>query len=889
MSDARRAEGRIRPVAEESLETFDGIAKAARAKLLSGTPSGSAAGIARNSWTDTEAIRNRARIDQENLDGYKTLSREPAIARVVVADEDGKRITYYFSRAAADPPYIGQAKFASYRAPVGRLAELRVGEEYELPRGGAVKIVEHARFLPFLKDQEWNAREAVLEGEDYGPLSVDSFRAIIGATDEIDETTLDELLSEEMVTVRLRDGVRRAVISKMDLRDQPVLDRYQGDIFRMPLNRRLLILGAPGTGKTTTLIRRLGQKLDVAFLDDDERQLIGAISETDHAESWIMFTPTELLRLYVKEAFNREGIPAPDERIRTWSVFRDNLARNYFRILRSATSSSSLVMRDGAQTLTVDLEVDQTAWFDDFDRWQKSAFWEELRNTAGSLSEGKPEDVAKLGKRVLFLIDAAGPAPQASTFASLMGVAEEIRALLDSMKEATDGKIRRQLTLLVNRDRQFLDDMAAFISELGDTQEDEADADADEEEEASQPRVGRAAALAAYMRTMRTLARARAQKRSVPKTSASGRLLDWLGDRKLDEQDLPELGESLIVQGALRTFVNPVRRYVDQIPARYRRFRRARQGEGKWYRSDGISPTEVHPLEVDVILLAMLRATDGLIAGARALADLDTPGRAVLDRMTQLYRTQVLVDEATDFSPVQLACMATLARPESRSFFACGDFNQRVTRWGTRSGAEMKWVLPDIATRTVTIAYRQSNQLHGLARQLVVLSGGRDDDAILPAFTENEGFQPVLVEGISAVEDAATWLAERILEIERIVRELPSIAVLVNSEEEVSRVAEALGVALVEHNVSVEACPNGRVRGNDGSVRVFNVEHIKGLEFEAVFFVGVDRLAEKEPDLFDKYLYVGATRAATYLGLTCEAALPPRMAPLRERFGKDWS
>ena len=28
------------------------------------------------------------------------------------------------------------------------------------------------------------------------------------------------------------------------------------------------------------------------------------------APSWIMFTPTELLKLYVKEAFNRESIPA---------------------------------------------------------------------------------------------------------------------------------------------------------------------------------------------------------------------------------------------------------------------------------------------------------------------------------------------------------------------------------------------------------------------------------------------------------------------------------------------------------------------------------------------------------------------------------------------------
>ena len=46
------------------------------------------------------------------------------------------------------------------------------------------------------------------------------------------------------------------------------------------------------------------------------------------------------------------------------------------------------------------------------------------------------------------------------------------------------------------------------------------------------------------------------------------------------------------------------------------------------------------------------------------------------------------------------------------------------------------------------------------------------------------------------------------------------------------------------------------------AIRVFDIKHIKGLEFEAAFFVSLDRLALLYPDLIGNYLYVGATRAA---------------------------
>ena len=724
------------------------------------------------------------------------------------------------------------------------------------------------------------------------PVTIKSLRALFKRSgDEIDPALLDRLLDEEIEIENVRDGLRRSIIMKMNLRDQPILDQYQDEIFRLPLDSRLLILGAPGTGKTTTLIRRLGQKLDREFLDEDEKWAIRNNTfggRDDHTQSWIMFTPTELLKLYVKEAFNREGVPAPDDRIITWADCRDDLARSGFGILRSATSNSSFVMKDAACTLESETATDQIAWFSDFDRWQKTVFRDEMYFSARILSENSNSRVAKIGRSITEILNISGTSLKPDIFTSLMIVIKDTQHLSKNMKKYTDNKIRDALNVQVNKDKQFLDDMATFIEGLSELNDESDDQDADDEEDANQPRIGRAAAAAYYRRAVRAHAIARARKRNVTKKSRNGRLIEWLGERSLSERHLRDIGENLVVQSALRSFTNPVRRYIDRIPGRYRRFRRIRQSENRWYRVEGSNSMDVHPLEVDIILLAMLRSTNGLITGARRLLDSGNPVRYTLERLQHRYRTQVLVDEAADFSPIQLACMFILARPETRSFFACGDFNQRVTSWGTRSMEEMKWAVPDIDTRVISVAYRQSGRLHDLAKQIAALSKINLADVVPSGYVDNEGVAPVLVKNIDGLQKIANWLAHRIMEIERLVQELPSIAVLVNDEDDVHPIAKVLGDALTDQNIRVIPCPDGRVQAKDSAVRVFNVQHIKGLEFEAVFFVGIDRLAESHPEIFDKYLYVGATRAATYLGITCEGELPARMAELEGQFAPDW-
>lgn len=884
----------IEHVAGEALNQLDSIAAAAKSKLHDGRTLGSDALASINTMTSGSAIQKLDQISQANRESYQVLAAEPAIARVVVVDEEGEERTYYICRTT---PVSGFPNLASYRAPVGRLASLAIGAEFKLPNGTVVEVLERAQLRPAALADGWDSRDTVVEAEHFGPLTIESLRALLTevAGEEITEDLLGQLLAEETVKANIIDGVRRSVITKMGLRDQPVLDQYQDEIFRLPLDKRLLILGPPGTGKTTTLIRRLGQKLDTAFLEEGEQRLVEMVATaqgTAHANSWLMFTPTELLKQYLKEAFAREGVPASDQRIRTWQDYRRELARNTFGVLRTASGGGTFVLKDGLPSLSAEALDRPIQWFDDFNTWQRKAYVQELHEAVSMLREAKAAEVQSLGERLQSILTQAGDGALASTFGSLAAELPKVQALVASLKEASDGKIRAALNLQLNRNRAFLDELARFIDGLQQAQtidtDDQDDLDADEEEDSTAPRTGRAAALNAYMQAVRAQARAAASKRAVSKSSRNGKIIEWLVDRGLTEVDRTDVGASLLVQTNARRFANPVKRYLDGIPKRYRAFRRDRQQSGGWYQNEGFEPRDIHPLELDIILLAILRAAGDLISRPNVQRDIESPAWSALQPILGHYRNQVLVDEATDFSPIQLACMAALAHPRLRSFFACGDFNQRLTTWGARSADEMKWVFADFDIKEITVSYRQSKQLNDLARAMIRAVGGTEQNVSLPAHVDSGGVAPALLEHATDTAIVVSWLADRIREIERFVGQLPSTAIFVNAEDDVAPVAEALNEALSEHNIQVIACREGQAVGQESNVRVFDIQHIKGLEFEAVFFVGIDQLAALHPALFDKYLYVGTTRAATYLGVTCDGALPPAIESLRAHFGQDW-
>ncbi|HEL3169821.1 TPA: ATP-binding domain-containing protein [Stenotrophomonas maltophilia] len=879
-------------LASDVLETFAEAAALARGKLDAATkPGGGLAGG--NAFTNPEAFRNLSESSRKTREGWATLVREPAISRLVIEDTSGARRVLYIARKTGAVLPSGM-QVANYDTVLGRLAELDVGDEATVPLADAAQtftLLEKTTLHPKMQEAGWDSTgnlHLILDG---GAFSIRSLRELLQSFGVDVGDDLDRLLEQAALADGVKAGISHQVRIAMGLRDQPILDKFQGEIFRRALDSQLIILGPPGTGKTTTLIKRLGQKLDLDALDERERRIvINSSSVVPHDSNWMMFTPSELLKHYLKEAFNREQVPATDARIQTWDAYRITIARNTLGILRS-TNGGRFNLRSDQEHLAARLFTDPMTWFEAFQGFHDQRLRKQLEDGADMAAATAPTSAEQLVIGLKELATSLGSRSWMDVYRDLEANDTAIRAALDESRGVTEGLMKGERNRLFNNDRDVFTLLGQFLSGLQqDDDQDDEDSEFDDDERETTDQAGASSndiqvAVNAYLASVRALSRSRYQKRTLKKETRAARIIAWLGPSLPDDTVLLEIGQRISFQNGLRRFLNAFRRYISDVPSSYRAFRREYASDDRYY-SAPISGLHISAIELDAMILLMLRNCRALLEQSFVARNVDMQRFEVVKRVSSLFRTQIMVDEATDFSALELACMEGLAALPGRSFFACGDFNQRITTSGLRSRDQLTWVSSSIAPVAINLVYRQSRSLNAFAGELLQLMGGdMGAHGELPADSTHDGVPPALLEHADA--GSASWIADRIKEVEGTVKEMPTVAVLVTRREDVEPMARQLTKYLEDISLRAVACDE-RTLGEGTDVRVFEIRHIKGLEFEAVFFVDVDRLAELKPDLFDRYLYVGATRAATYLGMVCAGRLPERLEALRPSFCDRW-
>jgi len=881
---------RLVDLGERLLHAFERISNAADREL-----SGQRDPI----WSPTGAERSVNEIRQ----ALRRLKNEPAIARVKVRWLDTNEETcYYVCRASAGLQVGGiDGRLISYRASLGRLAEIPAGEEEEIilpSHRRDAQVLERVQLRPAFADLRWDSYDNKYDSPDFRLLIesilrlLDHERRLLAAEAGLQLDYLAQVLAQGEARQIYLDQRRRRTVDKMELRDQPVLDQYQGSVFRMPLDKQVFLLGPPGVGKTTALIHRLAQKRTEEGLTPEESDTLDRLGiRTDFVSdtSWGMFSPTELLKLYVREAFNREGVPAASFNLRTWDAERIALGRDTLRFLRGASSGTySLAENDDAL-----LDCSSKALAALHDEVAEEVDAQTVARCSQAIEWMRESDDVMVREVLAEIHQRCGIGPMTvdgiHTFARHGDI---FRAKLDTLTVQIEDQTRAlanrlllpqpsaRLTALATVLREDSGQSQAAYDEDDEDENDSADLLTDESSAVRSQR-DESEAVKLLLRSVRWLALNTVEGRTRSARGNVGKILEWLGDRIPSPGELRNLGRKVQLQRRLRILERSARDLVFRTPTVYAQFRRGCVERGRWYapNADTLARrTVLSPAEADILILLMLRNA------RRASATLGEVNW--LKPIQDSYLMQVFVDEATDFSSVQLACMLELSHPKLRAWFACGDFRQRITRHGITDESDLRWIakrtgVPPLEVREITTDYRQSARLRRLAAALV--PGGQPPSAISPDRLPGEEPEPLLAENLSG-EQLASWLADRVLEIERYLEKLPSIAVFVEREDRIDPLVASVRPKLAQHNVRIVGCRDGRDIGNRAEVRVFDIRHIKGLEFEAVFFVGADLLACGLPDLFQQFMFVGITRAATFLGVTCEQSLPGILEKVRPLF-----
>ena len=229
----------------------------------------------------------------------------------------------------------------------------------------------------------------------------------------------------------------------------------------------------------------------------------------------------------------------------------------------------------------------------------------------------------------------------------------------------------------------------------------------------------------------------------------------------------------------------------------------------------------------------------------------------------------VVIDEAQDFSPFQIALLNE-GMAES-SFTILGDLAQGIHAYrGLRRWEELSAIFPEAARsyHELRLSYRSTMEIIAFANRFIPHTG-TGLRAAEPVFRSGE---PVRLESPAASEEIA-WLLDYIRECR--AGGMETVALIGRTPQDCQRLHRELSEA--DPELTLHLIDEGQ-RSYAGGITVLPAHLAKGLEFDAVAVCGVDSRRYTATPEDAKLLYVACTRALHRLALVCGEEVSPLLA-----------
>lgn len=251
-------------------------------------------------------------------------------------------------------------------------------------------------------------------------------------------------------------------------------------------------------------------------------------------------------------------------------------------------------------------------------------------------------------------------------------------------------------------------------------------------------------------------------------------------------------------------------------------------------------------------------------------------GDLLIESFKDQQRFVIGIDEASDFSLLEIACMHSFSNPFYNCSTLSGDLMQRMTKEGLSNWLEFINYVGDGEICSLQTSYRQSPTLLELAKLFYEKVTNRK--ATYNSYASPSIYEPKPeIKKFNNTESKIIWIAQKIQMIYRTYgNKIPSIAILSPNNENVLYFANELKNCdmLADFGIDVQGVTEEGSLMQKGKVGIFNIKNIKGLEFEAIFFIDIDQVEDSNTELLQKYIYVGLSRAAYYLFLTYKNVIP---------------